>query len=201
MIPSHHVLKVLKPREFSADDASNEMYALVGNGLDAADRYVLGRAGYQDRHKAHCGALNSTGATLRGTSSNSGGALMFGETPFPGNAGSMWMLQSTSLPGEANRVQGRRAPPKIGVMTYPLITLFLGFLTPLFKSIPNNQRRNIRWLGLRAFSFSRTQRQEFSASGRAKALRHLLPINSLGHPVWVRDLAFRRGSLNKRVRP
>ncbi len=129
------------------------MYPLFENDLDAADKYELGRTRHQDWRKELYDTLNSNGTTFCVTSPNHGGAIIFGVTPFPGNAGRMWMLQSKSFVSEAAGIHGRALPHKMGAVTRDMIALFLEHHSPLFNFIPSSQTRNIRWLKQGGFQF------------------------------------------------
>lgn len=153
MIPLGRVQEILRPHGCTADYASTEMYPLFETDLDAADKYELGRTRHLDWRKELYDTLNSKGTTFCVTSPNHGGAIIFGVTPFPGNAGRMWMLQSKSFVLEASRVHGRALPHKMGAVTRDMIALFLEHHSPLFNFIPRSQTRNIRWLKLGGFQF------------------------------------------------
>lgn len=153
MIPLGRVQDILKPHGYTAEYASTEMYPLFENDLDAADKYELGRTRHQDWRKELYNTLNSKGTTFCVTALNHGGAIIFGVTPFPENAGRMWMLQSKSFVMEAAGAHGRALPHKMGAVTQDMITLFLQHHSPLFNFIPSRQTRNIRWLKQGGFQF------------------------------------------------
>lgn len=153
MIPLERVQEVLIPHGYLAEYASTEMYPLFEADLDDADKYELGRTRHQDWRKELFDTLNSNGSTFCVNSPDHGGALIFGVTPFPGNAGRMWMLQSKSFVGEASRLHGYGLPHKMGATTRAMIHLFLKYHDPLFNFIPKGQVRNIRWLKQGGFEF------------------------------------------------
>jgi hypothetical protein len=155
MIPLVDVQAILKPQGYAAQYASTEMFPLFENDLDDADKYELGRTHHQDWRKELHDTLDSAATTFCVTSADHGGALIFGVTPFPGNAGRMWMLQSRSFVAEAGRVYGARFAHKMGAISQGMIALFLQHHTPLFNFIPGSQTRNIRWLKLGGFAFFR----------------------------------------------
>lgn len=153
MIPLGRVQKILTPHGYKAEYASTEMYSLFESDLDAADQYELGRTHHQSWRKELYDTLSSEGTTICVNSSNHGGAIIFGVTPFPGNAGRMWMLQSKSFVLEAASVHGRALPHKMSAVTQNMIALFLEHHSPLFNFIPSSQTRNIRWLKQGGFKF------------------------------------------------
>lgn len=103
MIPLEQVRQILKPHGYSAEIVTMKHYPLFENDLDDGDRYELGRTRYQDWRKALQATFSSEGTKFLVTSDLHEGALIFGVTPFPGNIGRMWMLQSKSFVVEASK--------------------------------------------------------------------------------------------------
>ena len=153
MIPLDQVRKILKPYGYSAEIVTMEHYPLFENDLDDGDRYELGRTRYQDWRKALEATFSSEGTKFLVTADLHEGALIFGVTPFPGNIGRMWMLQSKSFVVEASKTHGRGLPHKMGAATRAMLDLFLCHYPVLFNFIPRSQARNIRWLQQGGFQF------------------------------------------------
>lgn len=183
MIPLGRVQEILKPHGYTAENASTEMYPLFESDLDAADKYELGRTRHQDWRKELYDTLNSKGTTFCVTSPNHGGAIIFGVTPFPGNAGRMWMLQSKSFVLEAAGIHGRALPHKMGAVTRDMIALFLQHHSPLFNFIPSSQTRNIRWLKQGGFLFYEHPKVETDIYffGQGDSVEN----HATSHKLWV----------------
>lgn len=153
MIAVEEVQAVLNPYGYTARAASGELFPMFENDLDEADKYELGRTRHNDWRKELYDTLNSDGSTFCVTSDLHQGALIFGVTPFQGNAGRMWMLQSKSFVGEATSVHGLGLVHKMGSATRAMIEVFVRHHSPLFNFIPRSQTRNIRWLKQGGFQF------------------------------------------------
>ena len=153
MILLEAVREILRPQGYSADTATMEHYPMFEGDLDDADEYELSRTHYQDWRKALQATFLSKGAKFVVKSEQHEGALIFGVTPFPGDIGRIWMLQSRLFVIEAYKAHGRGLPYKMGSVTSAMIDLFLWHHPALFNFIPRSQTRNIRWLQQGGFQF------------------------------------------------
>ena len=125
MILLEAVREILRPQGYSADTATMEHYPMFEGDLDDADEYELSRTHYQDWRKALQATFLSKGAKFVVKSEQHEGALIFGVTPFPGDIGRIWMLQSRLFVIEAYKAHGRGLPYKMGSVTSAMIDLFL----------------------------------------------------------------------------